>query len=186
MNAFNSSQARANKVNEHLRCIDNERGSVIVVAMIVLVLLTLIGISSTDNTVVENAIVRSEAFYRQNFYKSEGAIVELAQFMERNDISSPATYDWLTDSTAALDMTDPSNWTWTGAGAYNSQLSNNMDASDGANVTLQAAVANGVAPGSSLEMTSGSSLYDYMVYGLFESTANQGRKLVAAGYRKRF
>lgn len=168
--------------------LNNERGSVIVVAMIVLVLLSLIGISSTDNSMVESQIVRSEGLYRQNFYKTEGAIVELAQFMESNDISSPAAHDWLTDSAAAPDMTDAANWDLDGSvtGSINTQTSNNMDANDGNNLTMQAAVANGVAPGSSLDMTGGSSLYDYMVYGLFDSSTNQGRKLIAAGYRKRF
>lgn len=168
--------------------VDNERGSVIVVAMIVLVLLTLIGISSTDNTVIESAIVRSDALYRQNFYKTEGAIVELAQIMEDNDISSMGAYNWLTDVAVAPDLTVPANWDLDGSvtGTINAQASNNMNPGDGNNFTMQAAVANGIPEGSSLEMTSGSNMYDYMIYGLFESNANQGRKLIAAGYRKRF
>lgn len=168
----------------------NENGSVIVVAMIVLVLLSLIGISSTDNTVVESSIVRSEALYRQNFYKTEGAIVELAQFMETNDISSTGTYDWLTDSAAAPDMEDPAKWDLDGSvtGTINAQASHNMnpDPVDPNNITMQAAVANGVPEGSSLDVTEDSNMYDFRVYGLFNSTEHQGRKLIAAGYRKRF
>jgi Tfp pilus assembly protein PilX len=165
----------------------NEDGSVIVMAMIILVLLTLIGISSTDNTVIENQIVRSEALYRQNLYRAESAIIELAQFMEDNDITSPAAYDWLTDAVAAADMTIAANWDWSGGGSANAQLSNNMDdAGDANNVTAHAAIAKGIAGGSSLDMAADSNLYDYDVYGIYNSTTNQGRKLIAMGYRKRF
>lgn len=167
--------------------IKNEDGSVIVMAMIILVLLTLIGISSTDNTLIEGQIVRSEALYRQNLYRAEGAIVELAQIMEDNDITFASAYDWLTDAVAAPDMTVVANWDWSGGGASNAQIANNVDdPGDINNVVAQSAVANGIAGGSSMNMTGGSNLYDFVVYGLFDSTTNQGRKLIAMGYRKRY
>lgn len=168
----------------------NEDGSVIVMAMIILVLLTLIGISSTNNTVIEGQIVRSEALYRQNLYRAEAGVIELAQIMEDNDITFASTYNWLTDAVAAWDMTVVDNWNWGAAPTpppINAQLSNNLDDPiDVNNLTAQAAVANGIAGGSSMSMTGGSNLYDYVVYGLFDSTTNQGRKLIAMGYRKRF
>lgn len=165
----------------------NEDGSVIVMAMIILVLLTLIGISSTDNTVIEGQIVRSEALYRQNLYRAEAGVIELAQIMEDNDITFASTYTWLTDAVAAPDMTVVANWDWSGGGGTNAQVSNNLDDPGDLNsVTAQAAVANGIAGGSSMSMTGGSNLYDYVVCGLFDSTTNQGRKLIAMGYRKRF
>ena len=167
--------------------IKNEDGSVIVMAMIILVLLTLIGISSTDNTIIEGQIVRSEALYRQNLYRAEGAIIELAQVMEDNDITFASAYPWLTNAVAAPDLTVAANWDWSGGGSTNAQFSNNVDdAADVNNLTAQAAVANGIAGGSSMSMTGGSNLYDYVVYGLFQSTTNQGRKMIAMGYRKRF
>ena len=85
--------------------INNEEGSAIVIALIILVLLTLMGTVSTNDTVVELQIVRNEAIYRQNFYKAEGAVIELGQIMEDNDISTPASNDWLTDSGTAANMT---------------------------------------------------------------------------------
>lgn len=163
--------------------LNNEEGSAIVIAMIILVLLTLLGTVSTKDSTVELQIVRNEAIYRQNFYKAEAAVVELGQFMEDQDISSPASYDWLTSSAAALDMEVVANWNWSAGG--NSQLSPNMDDPDVNNNTAQAAIANGVAGGSSLDMTA-TNLFDYSVYGLFNSTTNQGRSLIMMGYRKRF
>ncbi len=165
--------------------LNNEEGSAIVIALIILVLLTMIGISATDNTVIELQIVRNEAIYRQNFYKAEGAVIELGQIMEDNDISLAASWDWLTDEAAALDMEVIGNWDLT-PGTGNSQLSNNInDAGDPANNTSQAAISNGVADGASLDMTT-TNLFDYSVYGLFDSTSGQGRSMIMMGYRKRF
>lgn len=164
--------------------LNNEEGSAIVIALIILVLLTMIGIVSTDNTVIELQIVRNDAIYKQNFYRAESAVVELGQIMEDNDISTPASYDWLTNSAAALDMEVVANWDWNAGG--NSQLSLNMDnAADVNNNTAQAAISNGIASGGSLDMT-GTNLYDYSVYGLFDSTAGRGRSMIMMGYRKRF
>ena len=165
--------------------LNNEEGSAIVIALIILVLLTMIGITATDNTVIELQIVRNEAIYRQNFYKAEGSVIELAQIMEVNNISTPASFDWLTDKSTALDMTVASNWDWT-AGTGNAQMSNNMNAADPNNNTAQAAVSTGIAAGSSLSMTGGSNLYSYSIFGLFDSTSGQGRSLILMGYNKRF
>ncbi len=162
--------------------LNNEEGSAIVITLIILVLLTMIGITATDNTVIELQIVRNEAIYKQNFYRAESAVIELGQIMEDNDLL--ASYDWLTNKTAALDMEVVGNWDLT-AGTGNAQLSNNIDAGDPTNYTAQAAISNGVAGGGSLDMT-GTNLYDYSVYGLFNSTVRQGRSLIMMGYRKRF
>ncbi len=162
--------------------LNNEEGSAIVIALIILVLLTMIGITATDNTVIELQIVRNEAIYKQNFYRAESAVVELGQIMEDNNLL--ASYDWLTGSATALNMEVVANWDWT-PGTPNSQLSNNMDAGDANNNTAQAAISNGIASGGSLDMT-GTSLYDYSVYGLFNSTVGQGRSMIMMGYRKRF
>ena len=62
---------------------------------------------------------------------------------------------------------------------------NNMNAADPNNNTAQAAVSIGVAAGSSLSMTGGSSLYSYSIFGLFDSTSGQGRSLILMGYNKR-
>ena len=162
--------------------LNNEEGSAIVIALIILVLLTMIGITATDNTVIELQIVRNEAIYRQNFYRAESAVVELGQIMEDNNLL--AAYNWLTGSATALDMEVVANWDWNAGG--NAQLSNNMDnAADVNNNTAQAAISNGIASGGSLDMT-GTSLYDYSVYGLFNSTVGQGRSMIMMGYRKRF
>ena len=176
-------------MKEIISKLNNEEGSAIVIALIILVLLTMIGITATDNTVIELQIVRNEAVYRQNFYKAEAAVIEAAEILEdqaNTAMLMPLTtgYNWLKDASTAVDMTVVSNWDWT-TGAANSQLSNNMnDAGDANNNTVQAAICNGIIGG--LGMTGGTSLYSFSVYGLFDSTSGQGRSLILMGYNKRF
>ncbi len=79
--------------------LNNEKGSAIVIALIVLVMLTIIGTVSTSNTVFELQIVRNEAIYRRNFYRAESAIVEAAQRLETSGSADllpiTTTYNWL-------------------------------------------------------------------------------------------
>jgi Tfp pilus assembly protein PilX len=189
--------------------LDNEQGSAIVMALIVLVILTIIGIVSTSDTVFELQIVRNEAMYRRNFYRAESAIVESAQLLETStpadSLPTSPTFGWLETAVGAPDMenlaswkhdTDPPSWTdppgWTAAGwpelgTLRSAASINMDdPADQRNNTRYAAICNGIAAGSSLSMTNGSNLYAYSVYGLFDSTTNQGRSLIRMGYYKSF
>ncbi|MGP8323535.1 MAG: pilus assembly PilX family protein [Methanosarcinaceae archaeon] len=177
--------------------INNEEGSVIVIALIILVLLTMTGIAATNNTVIELQIVRNEAIYRQNFYRAGAAVIEAAERLEdtvNTDDLIPltTTYAWLKiDTFANADMTDLNNWkdgadppNWPN---INTASSNNMDdAADLRNNTKYAAISNGIAKGSSLSMTSGSNLYEYSVFGLFDSTSGQGQSLILSGYNKRF
>ena len=189
--------------------LNNEEGSAIVIALIVLVMLTIIGTVSTSNTVFELQIVRNEAIYRRNFYRAESAIVEAAQRLETSGAADllpiTTTFNWLNtavnapdladmaswkDNTDPPDWIDPSGWTalgWPPTGASKSFVSNNMDnPADLRNNTRYSAICNGIAAGSSLSMTNGSNLYAYSVYGLFDSTADQGRSLIKMGYYKIF
>ena len=177
--------------------LNNEEGSAIVIALIILVLLTMIGITATDNTVIELQIVRNEAIYTQNFYRAEAAVIEAGEILEDTTntadlFPSTTTYTWLeSNASANADMTDINNWkdgadppNWPFA---NTASSNNMDnAADLRNNTRYAAISNGIAGGSSLSMTGGSNLYSYSIYGLFDSTSSQGRSLIMMGYNKRF
>jgi len=158
----------------------NEEGSVIVMALIVLVALTMIGIISTDNTVVELQIVRNETIYRQNFYRAESAVIDGAQVME--DTNLTVAIPWIQTLATAPDMEDVSNWDLT-VGTGNAQLSNNMN-KPLANEASYAAVF--IKKIGSKKMTSPTSLYLYHVYGLFNSTSGQGRSMIRMGYNKRF
>ena len=161
--------------------LNNEEGSVIIMALIVLVALTMIGIVSTDNTVVELQIVRNETIYRQNFFRAESAGIDGAQVMEDSDLTAPPP--WIQTLATAPDMEDVSNWDTT-VGTGNAQLSNNMNNPDPNNNAGYAAVF--IKKIGSKKMTNPSSLYLYHIYGLSDSTSGQGRSMIRMGYNKRF
>ena len=160
----------------------NEEGSVIIMALIILVALTMIGIVSTDNTVVELQIVRNETIYRQNFYRAESAVIDGAQVMEDRTLTMPPSTPWIQTKATALNMEDVSNWDKT-VGTGNAQLSNNMN-NPLTNETSYAAIF--IKKVGSKKMTNKKSLYLYHVYGLSDSTSGQGRSMIRMGYNKRF
>jgi Tfp pilus assembly protein PilX len=84
--------------------IKSEEGSVMVVALIVLAMLTIIGISASNTSTTELQIVRNDLFYRINFYKAEAAAREGAQTVANLARTSPTevnpgqtTQSWLVD-----------------------------------------------------------------------------------------
>ena len=58
-----------------------ERGSVLVVALLILVLLTLIGISATTNTDIETLIAGNEKFHKIAFYNADSGIFPSAKLI---------------------------------------------------------------------------------------------------------
>jgi len=56
----------------------NEEGSVMVVALIIMVLLLVMGISATNMSSIEMQILRNSILQKQEFYFIEGGIVEVA------------------------------------------------------------------------------------------------------------
>jgi len=53
--------------------IKNEEGSAIVIAVMILMVVTIIGVSSTNTTTVELQIVRNDGIYKENLYLAEAA-----------------------------------------------------------------------------------------------------------------
>jgi Tfp pilus assembly protein PilX len=161
----------------------NEEGSLLVVVIVVLAVLSIVGISTMDKSQVELQIVRNEAVYNRNFYAAEGAAIEAAQTMQnQNDsrelLPNTTSYTWLGD------LTDV-DWTTQG----NKIVVDIADVDALADVstiahTEIAAVHRGVASGASMAMTAVSQVHEYAVFGYYNS-AKEGRALIEIGYRKR-
>ena len=62
-----------------IRMIGNEEGSVLVLALIMLVLLTLLGIAATRTSEIEIQIAGNERTYKLNFFSADGAVMECCQ-----------------------------------------------------------------------------------------------------------
>ena len=155
--------------------IRNEDGTVLVVALIILVFLTLIGITISATTEVEIQIAGNERLYKDNLYTAEAATMECAQMMEEFVSLDPTAHSFIKPlGTVTLDhIRDDSFW------PGNSEAST-IDAN-----TRFIAVEEGVAEGTTLDMTK-TTLRSYSIYGRRYDAArpNKGRGIVRVGYRK--
>ncbi len=155
--------------------IKNEDGTVLVVALIILVFLTLIGITITATTEVEIQIAGNERLYKDNLYTAEAAAMECAQMMEELASLDPAGNPFIKPlgSVTLNNIRDDAYW------PGNSQAST-IDAN-----TTFIAIEDGVAEGTTLDMTK-TTLRAYSIYGRRFNTArpNLGRSIVRVGYRR--
>lgn len=178
---FTTSAQRTQRVTIMGKQIDilrNEDGSVMLVALLLMAVLTIMGVAAINTSNIEILISSNDRSYKQNFYRSEAAAYEAAQIVEDADDANlmPATTTFIWLQGTGTDMETPGRWT-----AGNSQLSN----IDTTNNTRYAVNMLGVAGGGSLDITMPSQLFEYAIYGLYLNP-NTGRCLIAIGYRKRF
>lgn len=161
--------------------IKSEDGSVLVVALVMLVLLTLLGISATTTSSIEMRISGNERTYKDNLYRAEAAAMAGAQMLENETnvdvlkLVTPLDPDWLKGSLPDAYIRSDTNW---------DPSNNNSDESiDSSGRYL--AVDNGIAPGSSLDIGASSTLLHE--FGVFGRSANRGGEvIIEIGYRKRF
>ena len=71
--------------NTHIHSpLNNDRGSALVVALLMLVVLTLIGISATTTTTFELQIAGNDKLYKRAFYGADGATEMGGELIEQN------------------------------------------------------------------------------------------------------
>jgi hypothetical protein len=155
----------------------NEDGSVLVIALVMLALLTIMGISATTTSNIEMQVAKNIEFYTQNFYMAEAAAMEAAQELEnRNLQTNPPNY--LQDIGVLVDKAGsiPDGGYWNA----NADPSADPDLDD---FTQKLSSSEGIVGGSSLDMGK-SSVYGYTVYGRSES--NNSVVIIELGYRKAY
>jgi hypothetical protein len=156
-----------------------QEGSIVIVALVLLVLVTLMGVSITQVTSVEMRIAANERDYKRAFYLAEGAVMEALQWLENADPknlkASTTTLEWLHDTNINLENTDNMK-------DIESPISSKSDL-DKKGKTYFAVTARGITAGSSLSMTTSSRLYSFDAYGYSEQ---RGRAHIVCGYKRRF
>ena len=96
--------------------VGNQNGSVIVIALIVLVLMSIIGVSSTDTSVTESLIVRNTTLRKQNVQMVDAAVAETAQivldagYIDPNNANTYLTENEIMDATAFAWINDKDQW----------------------------------------------------------------------------
>ena len=168
-----------------VRCLlNNEDGSVLVVALIMLVLLTLIGISATTTSEIETKIAGNERAFKRNLYLAEAGSMHCVQDLEeRADPKADApSLNWLHDIYTVNDGNIRDDTWW----PANSQgTTADVDGNTRFLASSQGLVAG--AKGSSLDMTK-SKVHGYNIYGRWHNAAipAKGRLIIQIGYRKAF
>jgi len=160
---------------KNMEMLGNEEGSVLIVALIMLVLLTIIGISASSTSNIEIQISGNEKIFKQNFFRAEAAAMHGVQGLEDTDLAaSPPSWLIASASDDEIRNVGTANDFW----VNNASAPTSLDAE-----TRYFAVEQGVAMGSSLDMSK-SKVFEYKVYG--RSTQNNGRVIIDIGYRKAF
>jgi len=151
----------------------NEQGSVMVVALLMLILLTIIGIASTTTTQIETQIAGNDKTYRANLYRAEAGGMVALQGLDDGSTAAlkSLTYAWLHGSLPDADIRSATNWSTT----------NSAQALDSANRYL--AVDVGIVSGGSLDLSE-PSVHEFAVYG--RSVQNKGVGIVRIGYKRSF
>lgn len=173
------------------RIVGNEEGFVLVLSLMILVVLTLLGISANRTSITEVQIAGNENVIKMDFYKAEAAAHEAAQRLENendaNKLKAARTpFVWLSASEL-----DPTTNDEVLLGGKDEEWDNKSSDSKLANIDPQvdvdmAAVDYGVVKGekaSSLKMSE-SNVYFYRLIG--RVTREERKKLIEIGYKKRY
>jgi len=163
-------------MNKQFPLLRNEAGSVIVLTLMVLALLTIVGMAAIRTANTEVGIAGAELIYQRNFYLAEGAAMEAANWLENEN--NPITVDngpsWMEMTIDALNANTIDDY-WAGSKATQPQPC----AIDG-DASFIATYKD--ADGQSLE-ASATKLREISIYGRCEK---RGLAEVRLGYRKYF
>ncbi|MBW1764748.1 MAG: hypothetical protein JRJ23_08420 [Deltaproteobacteria bacterium] len=159
----------------------DESGAVLVISLVLLMAMTLLGLSSSRTASIEVLVAGNDKAFKEILYLAEAAVMENAQTIqngaeEMNTSGSPSRPAWLVDALPnPNDVKDDDNW-------VTAQLS----ALDPSGCTLEyISHFKGVTTGESLDMTKESNLYTYSVYsrGIRENVA---QAYIEIGYKRAF
>jgi Tfp pilus assembly protein PilX len=160
--------------------LNNEEGAVIIAALMVLVLLTIIGIASTNVSNTEVKIAAHQQIHQQNFYRAEGATMEAVVQMESTGTPS---FPWLTKTVASTEylissggLYDSTFWE-SGSAEATPALSTLQD-------TNYAGAYGGLLKGEPLEIGS-TKRHRYAIYGR-SAPRNRGAVTIEIGYIKAY
>jgi len=146
-----------------------EDGSVMILALALLMLLTLIGISATRTSMIEIQIAGAKKTYTEYLYLAEGAAMQCAQDMQ--DGSNPSTEPYFNDERTKTEDQIQNL-------IRNLNFANSDTSSIGSSyATLYQGVVGSIKMGQP-------NLHAYAVYGWHDTP--QGRVIIELGYRMAF
>jgi len=169
---------------------NNEHGSVMVVAVMMVALLWIIGIAANYLASIEVQIAGNERTYQENFYLAESAALEGVQRIS-NPINAPLSHSesWLKEENEVDFIHKREVWEDQNnrASASVDNLSDpcfddTVDRNSDSNIYF-AANYRGKPPGASLKTTNVYQEHAYSVYGLYQSES-AGEALIEIGFKR--
>ncbi|CAB5100437.1 hypothetical protein D3OALGA1CA_3289 [Olavius algarvensis associated proteobacterium Delta 3] len=176
----------------------NEDGTVMVIALLIMAILTILGLSAIDTSNVEIQITSNERIYKRNFYKAEAAVIAAAQQLEEStpsQLANVSNIDWLINTDFDADnmqyQTPAGTWVslqdvsgdWIDPPAVNGIVgqvaSGDSDYAASRFVVLETT--------GFIDLTAPSNMHSYEIYGFYDSQgADRGQVVVEIGYKRRF
>ncbi len=157
-----------------------EGGTILPIALVLLLLLTMIGIAATMTSEVEIRIAGNEVAYKENLYFAEGSAMAGVQVLDGkpNTTLKNLSLNWLHSSLPNTNISSDTNWNPDKNNAYTE-----LDLGD--DYTGFLAVYQGIDPGGSLDIGGATTnLHRYTIYG--RSARKKGEAIIEVGYKKRF
>lgn len=159
--------------------ITEQKGSALILAMLMLMMLTLIGIAATTTSTIEMGIAGNERAYKDNLNRAEAAALIGIQEAENEKDDAPLKAlpqkkykTWLHFNLPDPNtLNDPNNWS----------ITDSEPALDAESRYL--GDYKRVAPGASLDMSE-PTVHEFSIYG--QSEKNNGSVIIEIGYRKRY
>lgn len=163
--------------------VKSEEGSAVLIALMVLMLITIIGITALDISDTELIVSHNSRCYKQNLYRAEGMVMEAAQIVNATAAanltpSAAGAPSWLVDGTVDTPDFLPESGDWESS-TYAQETALSIDNPEKANFTV---VYEGLSTGSSLSMDSTIKIWQYSIYG--KSNVCNGELGVVAGFRR--
>ncbi len=163
--------------------IQSEEGSVVLLAVMVLMLVTMFGISALNTSDTELRVSFNSRCYKQNLYQAEGIVRETSALINGSPVAnlkpSTSAVPWLIDAYQDSPDFDPED-------LANNEWENNTNAIASTIYPTEGLLSVyylGPSQGDTLNMGA-TKLYEYAIYG--KSAACTGEVGVVAGYRQRF
>lgn len=154
----------------------NDEGSVIILALIILMLLTMVGTSATNTSTLEIQVAGNERHYKQNFFKTEAAALQGSQ---RIQDAPTHTETWMQDDTFLHTASPRTKFdtiaNWTDLSGLGTDFNN----------THSLVIYSGIAPWSSLDMTSPTQVRVFSVYGQRRVPAKNETMIIETGFARR-
>jgi len=199
-NIVNNMNNSSNATYDHV--LENEKGAVLVTALLIMVVLTIMGAAAMSIRNTETRVAKNSEIFMRNFYALEAVALEGAASIEKLDdsvlLDSSAFPSWLKPDQTAIDLTDSDQWP---SGLIMPE-DTSLDTTD-TDITPGGYASDGTSTGDriwyagiDLGSCSTSSLTDpnrrencYDVYGMYDvksgaGKAFHGKMMLLLGYKK--